>query len=547
MKEALKLFVVMLFVAGLSACGGGGGGSYVPPPATKVGGTVTDTTLAPVAGATVEVIGTTRSKTTDSAGRYSFAGMMPGKEYTLKITGPDASCFPTFARATLTAYHPTMLDVYLTRAGDNPVPTVDAAAGGSVTSTAFIGGAQTATINLAANELANGDGTPYAGNAGVYIAPVDVGKLGYGLATYQVNLDNVFAAITASSTIYELYGSAAFRVVDGASNDLGLVSPSTSTLEIPIPASPADLRANAPSTATMIYLDETTGSWVEDGNATLDASLTSYTGIVSRPGIWRAVLTHDFTTLTEITGQATFNDGSAASGVTVYVNGVDYAYQNQTTTDANGNFASLVKNTGTVNVRFVVAANGAQWTHDVELVDPTAADVGALQLPFAPPVRGGVATQTVLVDNRDTAVSPSNAPDVMGYILGSGRTVYDPAELTDVTAVNVADFSFVANQFDIGSGLISLTPTESGSGIQVVAGQTFETLTTAPASGYILPPTPFAVNLEPGTATFPILIAVQTAQGNFAKVSIDSVTSMNAQNNLWQITFRHAFSLTAKF
>jgi hypothetical protein len=84
-----------------------------------------------------------------------------------------------------------------------------------------------------------------------------------------------------------------------------------------------------------------------------------------------------------------------------------------------------------------------------------------------------------------------------------------------------------------------------GSGIQVVTGQTFGSLTTAPASGY---DSTAAAAIDLSTATLPLLVAVRTAQNHFAKISIDSVTSLNPpNNNEWQITFRHAFSLTNTF
>lgn len=548
MKRLLMMVVVMFFLAGLSACSSSDS-HPVPPPPTKLSGTVTDTTLTPVEGATVEIVGTNAKRTTDTSGRYEFKNLAARTDLKLKVTGPDASYFPTFAKANLTGYKPTVLDVYLTRAGNAPVPTVDATVGGVVTSSAFIGGSQTAAFELTANELEDSSGTLYAGTAGVYITPIDVGKPGAGMASYQVNLDNVFNALTASSAIYELFGSAALRVVDTGANELDLITASTSTLRFPIPASPAELRTSAPTQATMLYLNEDTGNWVEEGTADVDDPVNprNYTGTISRPGIWRVGLKNTVADLTEISGLVAYNDGSPAAGVTVYVNGVDYAYQNQTTTNGNGRFTSLAREVGTVNIHFAVAANGAQWAYNEEFVNPTTVDVA---LPFAPPERNGVAMQTVIVDSRDTDVG--QGPDVMGYITASGRTIFDPAAAADVTAVNIADFSFVANQIDAGNGLISLTPTESGSVIQeVVTGETFETLTVAPTTGYI-PATPgdpsgFAINLEPGTATFPILVAVKNGQGDFAKVSIDSVTSLNAGNNAWQITFRHAFSLTSNF
>lgn len=537
-KGKLKWLVVCVISLTLIGCGGSGDDGAVTPRVLSLTGTVTDTNLAPVAGATVRVNNGT-PVTTNAAGRYNLYDLAGNTPLRLSYAGPAAEFFPAAATVTLTAGKTTVLDLFLVRATGQ---TVNADTGGAITSQVHLDPSGNAVFNLAADELLAG-GVAYAGTATAYLAPVDVGKPGHGLANYQAGLGTFFRALAADAAILETYGSAGLNLTDGAGAALSLIATPTSTLTIPIPASPAELRTTAPATTPLWYLDTTTGAWLASGaTATKDISGESYTGIVSRPGLWRAAveLTQSAGKLTEITGTLLFNNGAPAAGATIYLNGTDHGFQNISTTSDTGAFALPAKTNGDFCLNFVVYANGAQWPHRQTITNLGAgnATLGNVILPYAPPV-AGAATATITIDSRPTGPI---GPNTLGYLPAAGRQISGDDDL--LAARNIADVTFLANETTT-FGAVTLTPTQAGAGIQQVAA-TFAGLTTAPAAGYFTSadqPAQYTIaDLE--TATLPVLVVVKTAQGHYAKISIDSVTSFYGA---WRVTFRHAFSLSGNF
>lgn len=541
-----KWLGVLLFSSFLlTACGGGGGGGGVPVTATLTG-TITDSTLAPVAGATVQ-INDGRLHTTNAAGRYAIAGL-PGGTYRLTFAGPTAEYFPATANITLTTGKTTILDLFLTRATGQAV---DSSTGGAITSEVFIDGPLFAGYNLAPNELTTDGTTPFAGLATAYLAPIDVSKPGHGLANFQATLGMFFPALALDTAILETYGSAGLNLTDAAGAALSLNAAPTSTLTIPIPVPLQTTVPPPPASIDLWYLDTATGTWLPNATqATLvdtntDGTGDSYTGVVSSPGLWRAAVerTQAAGELSEISGTLLFSNGAPAGGVTIYLNGTDHGYQFIATTSGTGTFALPAKTGGDYELNFSIPANRAQWPHQETITNLAAGDVslGNIMLPYAPPVVGGAARATITIDGRPAGAT---APNTLGYLLAAGRQISGDDDL--LAAQNVADVTFLANDPALLFGAVTLTPTQSGGGIQRVAN-TFEGLTTAPAAGYFslanLPEQYTIANLE--TAPKPILVAVKTPYGHYAKISIDSVTTN--PDGAWRVTFRHAFSLSGNF
>ncbi|HSH12889.1 MAG TPA: hypothetical protein VLA15_04045, partial [Desulfurivibrionaceae bacterium] len=192
-------------------------------------------------------------------------------------------------------------------------------------------------------------------------------------------------------------------------------------------------------------------------------------------------------------------------------------------------------------LNFVVYANGAQWPYRQTITNLAAGtvDLGNVILPYAPPA-AGAATATITIDSRPTG---GIGPNTLGYRLAAGRQISGAEDL--LAAQNSADVTFLANDAAAIFGAVTLTPSQSGAGIQRVAN-TFEGLATAPAAGYFTKADAVALytitDLE--AVTLPVLVVVKTAQGHYAKISIDSVTSFNGA---WRVNFRHAFSLSGNF
>ncbi|MEN8135837.1 MAG: carboxypeptidase-like regulatory domain-containing protein [Thermodesulfobacteriota bacterium] len=547
MKGVLKLFGIFFLSLSLFACGGGGGGGGVVAPTATVTGTVTDSTLEPVAGVSVTVQGGSTTQT-DAAGRYTLSGIS-AIAHQISFSPPANKYFPAAATVVCVGGKTTVLDIFLAR-GEG-VALADADLGGTITSPTYINAVQDSTFVLTATDVKDSTGADYIGDATVYVAPIDVGKPGHGLASYQSNLGNVFTALTgspSSTSTIEIFGAAAVAIEDPAATPLALVAAgSTSTLELPIPDSPADvIRLTAPQpTASLWYYDESVGALVEHANlATYNVGTVSgpyYEATIDRTGLWLAGVEH--LTPTIINGTLLFSNNAAAAGATIYAAGDDHGFTHITSTDASGSFSFPAKSGSDLTLHFVVSANGAQWPHEISLTGLNAANaaMGNIDLPFAPPVVGAAAQATITVDDRDIA-GGGNAPDVLGYVLSSGRQLSDPDSADDSTARNIGNVVFVASslaEFDP----ITVDPSLNGSAIQVIAGQTFGTLSSVPTIGYIAD----KVNLDPAVTTFPVLLAVQTDKGHYGKISIDSVTSLDLNNNEWRITFRHAFSLTNTF
>ena len=84
----------------------------------------------------------------------------------------------------------------------------------------------------------------------------------------------------------------------------------------------------------------------------------------------------------------------------------------------------------------------------------------------------------------------------------------------------------------------------------MVADTTFAALTTAPGGTYytyLNTPAEYTIKDLNNATLLPVLVAVKTAQGHYAKISIDAVTAIPSLTTGWQVTFRHAFSLTGTF
>lgn len=553
MNGKLNWLAVCVISLSLIGCGGGGGGGGASEVATPVApvtpavpltatltGTITDTTLAPVAGATVR-INNTAAATTDAAGRYTITGLTENTSLLVAFAGPTAAFFPAAATVRLIGGKTTALDLFLTKATGQ---TVNAATGGTITSQTYLDPPGNAVYNLAANDLLSGAAL-YGGNATVYLAPVDVGKPGHGLAIFQASLGALVRVLAADTKILETYGSAGLNITDAAGTPLAIVAPPSSTLTIPIPATPAQLRTNAPASIDLWRLDTATGSWTHTPGETANKVGDTYTAAVSSPGLWRAAVerTQSAGELTAITGTLYFNNGTTASGATIYLNGTDHGFQSIGTTGANGTFSLPARTGRNFTLNFVVWANGAQWPYQQTITSLGAANAGLgnITLPYSPPVAGTTATATIKIDSMTTNTNPVQ----LGYLLAGGRQI---SGKEDTLAVEqISDVVFIANAAIPPFGAATLTPSRNGGGVQVVAGNTFEGLTTAPTVGYFTSadaPAQYTIaNLE--TATLPVLVAVKTAQGHYAKISIDAVTAFGATG--WQVTFRHAFSLTGTF
>jgi hypothetical protein len=516
-RKFIAHVLLALLVLSLMACGGGGGGGGGPAPVLKLTGTVSDSTQAPVDGATVFAYNSATNAliaqaTTNAVGRYSFDNLQTAVPMTFKVTGPVGT-FPAQAeKVTLATTAATVLDFYL----PSTAPASETSAG-IWQSPSQIDGPRRAVV-------ANISPAPTAVN----VAPFDVSLIGAGYPVYSVSPLEV-----GVDEIIELYAAAAFSV-SGA-------TVTSADLYLPVPLV-LDVAAAAAVAPVLYHFNETTNAWVA---ASVAPTLTvdpvngdpAFLATVTQAGLYRvgAVVP-----ASSVSGTLTYSDGiTPAAGVTVHVTGSAtgnaYGYQQVLVTDNLGQYTALVKTGGTTTYTFT------SWGYGVELSQSSANPTATLA--FGQPTYGVPATATLILD--DPAILPNTSMDSIGLIVASGRLSSDPVVIDGTTLTpGRADVSFNVNSFD---GSLSLNATTKGSGIQQGAvGMTFANLTVAPTTGYADYTTFAAIPIPTTIPTGGLLLVVQTSDG-YAKISIDSVTETPANSGNWVITFRSAFSLSGNF
>jgi hypothetical protein len=520
----------------LIACGGGGSDSPPPPPLSLTG-TVSDSTQAPVSGATVTAYNSTGAlvaqATTNVVGRYAFYGLPASAALTFKVTGP-AGTFPAQAgKVSLTAGVVSVLDFYLPSSGPATEGLTDI-----WQSQAQLDAARRAVVDLSSSTLS---ATPTA----VYAAPFDVSQIGDGYPAYSVS-----PLAVGVDEIVEFYAAAAFSISGATFDQADLYLPIPQALDVA--AEDADLAG----TTVLYRFNETTSAWVPEAAIapilTVDPvnSSPAFSATVTQPGYYRV---GQVVAAKPATGTLLYQTSTGtvpAAGVTVYLTGSNYGYQQVVVTDAQGQFSGLVKDDLAATNNFTFTA----WGYGVELSETVAeADFASPQiLAFAKPA--GTPTAAILKLDDPFLPAPSPGIDSIGLIVASGRLSSD-IQVIDGTVLTPgrADVSLNINSFD---GSLSINATTKGSGILTAPGWTFANMTVAPTSGYdaydaVLNPFPTPITLyDPDPLappiSLPLLVVVQTS-GGYAKISIDSVTETPALSGNWVITFRSVFSLSNRF
>lgn len=531
----------------LIACGGGGGGGGGGA-ALSATGTVSDSTQAPVSGATVSVYNAAGTRiaqaTTNVVGRYSFYGLPsntattnPPVTLTFKVTGP-AGTFPAQAdKIALTAGVATVLDFYLPSAG----PATETALNSGVwQSDVQLQGPRRAVVSILP---ANMTGTP----TDVRVAPYDVSQIGDGFPVYSVS-----PLAIGPGEIFELYAAAAFSVTGATFT--------AADLYLPVPLV-LDIAAAAAVTPELYRFDETTNAWVAE--PTITPTLTvdpvnaipAFRATVTQAGYYRVGKVVPAASVTTVTGTLTYSDGKPAAGVTVHVTGSvlpnpgnAYGYQQVLVTNAQGQYTALVKTGGNTAYTFTA------WGFGLELSQTSTTPTATIT--FAKPTNRVPATASLTLDND--FIMPNFAPASIGLIVASGRFTSDALVIDGTTdGINIltpgrADVSFNFNSFNIPFDLprlLTLNATTKGSGIQLMTGTSFAGLAVAPATGYSYSTNGnFASIPIPDVADFPaggMLVAVKTSNG-YAKIAIDSVAvDANPDNRVLKV--RSAFSLSGSF
>lgn len=346
-----SLLVIVCLVT-LSACSGSDG-TPVPPPIPASTGTVMGRVIASdgtgaIPNATIEV-GTVRT-TSGADGSYTLS--VPVADRT--VVRADADGFAEgFRIARVTPGQSTSLTLQLVRVGFTQ--SMPIASGGTIADTN-----SSAQIVLPANGLIPRAGGSPAANVVVSVTPISV-------ASRTSDMPGDFTASTGgNSSPIESFGAMLIDVRDSNNVRYSLAPGSTSTIRIPV----STRAGNVPATIPLFYLDDSTGRWIQEGQATLvtNGSNPYYEGSVSRLTYWNADLV---TETIGVTGCVKNDAGQPVANAFVESDGIDYSGSSQALTAADGSFQIPIRKSGKATITAFI---GSQLTNTVT-AGPAAANV----------------------------------------------------------------------------------------------------------------------------------------------------------------------------
>jgi hypothetical protein len=345
MKKGILAVIMAAAAMGFVACGGGGGAAATG----TIQGMVMDAFGQPVAAATVTVVGTSLSATTDLAGLFQIENVTAADRTTLRASA--ATYINSNKNVTVIAGQTTFASLTLLAPGASQ--TLDASAGGTVTDN--ITGA---SININPGSLAMVIKSTDANGKTVVTKTPLTGEIDVEVADLPPTSD-AFPTFEAESTtdpdevsMLESFGAMTCAVKQ---NDVAVSAEFTGTCSVPIPA---DLVADAPDTIDFWAFNETTGLWEKTGTGTKGDCNGSpcYSGACTHCSNWNADIEIESTCVCVLVVD---EEGNPVSGVEVVFAGSTYAGNDRAITDSNGKACGFVKYNATTPEQYYVYATGA--------------------------------------------------------------------------------------------------------------------------------------------------------------------------------------------
>jgi hypothetical protein len=366
--------------------GGGGTGTVINPTPVQgnVTGKVIDNNNNAVAGATIKAGSNTT--TTDSRGLFRFNNIQLDK-YSAVITVEKTGFFKGYRVFSASANNTNFVQLKLVP--KTLIGSIDAANGGSVTL------ADNSKITLpASGVVVRSNSQSYSGSVKVYAAVIDptaadISQIVPG--SFQGTDANNYRVILTS------FGMLAVELEGNSGEQLQIAPGKTAKLRFTIPSS---LRSTAPATIPLWSVDETTGLWKQEGNATKGTDY--YEGDVSHFSFWNCDVSSQ-TVFLEMTIVTTDGPLSHVQVKLTRPNGASsYGY-----TDSSGHVGGQVPKNEALTLEVLNTCNQPIYTQNVG--------------PFSANTNLGTITVTIAPINTlqitGSAVNCSNQPVTNGNVL----------------------------------------------------------------------------------------------------------------------------------
>lgn len=377
-------FASVCALTALTALLGGCGGSDNDPPETTTPlpapagtGRITGQVLSaadasPVAGARVNAAGVYTS--TDAQGRFTLGSLAPSSSVVLRIQadGHAEAVLPLPVNADAA----TTITKRLVAAGNAQNFSAEAA-------TRLQAADPRASVDLPASSLViAGGSTAATGTLSARLSVVDPARDPAAMPGGYV---------TSTGGTMESFGAITVDLRDAAGNKLNLKPGATATVRIPL----STRSPNPPATVPLFHLDETSGRWVKEGEATLKTTAEGryYEGRVSHFSTWNADIEMD---TIFVNGCVNDSAGQPARWAMVQSSGIDYSGMSMAMTDTAGKFRIGIRKSSLAELWATQSDLSSPTVpvgpSDVDITLPNCLVLGAAS---APQLQGTLADRTV--------------------------------------------------------------------------------------------------------------------------------------------------------
>ncbi len=215
----------------------------------------------------------------------------------------------------------------------------------------FNGGA---SVQLPANGIKDANGDNYTGDVKVYATWLD--PTAPNLA--QLMPGDLRASNIANEQVQlTTYGMIGVELEGENGQALNLADGQSATIEVNIPAT---LLANAPATIPLWHFDESSGLWMEEGQATLQGD--KYVGTVSHFSFWNYDVPSNYIF---IEGLVTGKGGIGVENLTVVITNSSNATSGTGLTDQDGIFQGAVPNDVPLTISVLDNCNNVIYTAEI--------------------------------------------------------------------------------------------------------------------------------------------------------------------------------------